>query len=540
MTISVVSAGVRRVRVAPQLVVLSVRSRSRRWGRQCSAVGVVWVVAMMSSPSSPFAPMQVPTSVRTVAQVSVLPASAPGLGQALAVGTPPGGGGKPSPIGKSKPSGGGNSGGGAKTPKASTPKASTPKASTPNGKTPPPVNSKAVVPNGKTPPPVNSKAVVPNGKTPPPVNSNAAQVAKANAGRVKKDAPIDDFLKAAGPAVSWTQDAYEGKEPGYSAFKQFSDKVDDIDKAAKAKRADANASPNDPELQSQAQALERQASLGRGYSKVANLPKTIMGGPNNAIIGVGGATSDVGKTVTSVGQVATQTGTKINNAGKKITGTGDGLVARGQNLSQGGKLGKALGKPVAGAGNTLQNVGNSIDGKGNPLLARGQTIISKGQAIDNAGQQISGVANKLKDVGSGLGKVLTASPANNKSVLKGAESAAAKIPGVSKLSVLTKGALTPEEATKAFAKNSLKGFSVISTAINTAQAIQDVRHGGSVQRAALENGGSLVGGAVGGAVGSLIPIPVVGTFVGSAVGSWVGGKAGSWLADLSHQAKPAG
>ena len=124
------SAEGRRVRAVLRFVVLPVLSRAGLCSAMLAAVGFAWLVAALSSPSSSVTPTAV--SVRTVASVSVMPASASGVGHALTVGAAPGGGSKPSTpkSSASKPSGG-SSGGGKAKPAASKPAASKPAASKP-------------------------------------------------------------------------------------------------------------------------------------------------------------------------------------------------------------------------------------------------------------------------------------------------------------------------------------------------------------------------------------------------------------------------
>ena len=124
-----------RVRAVLRVVVLSVLSRAGLCSAMLVAVGFAWVVAALSSQSSPSSsvtPTAVSVSVRTVASVSVTPASAPGVGHALTVGAAPGGGGKPSTpkSSASKPSGG-SSGGGKAKPAATKPAATKPAATKP-------------------------------------------------------------------------------------------------------------------------------------------------------------------------------------------------------------------------------------------------------------------------------------------------------------------------------------------------------------------------------------------------------------------------
>ena len=206
MTVSTASAGARRVCVVVRVVVLSVLSRAGLCSALLAAVGFAWVVAMLSSPSSSVAPtaVSVSVSVRTVASVSVMPASAPGVGHALTVGAAPGGGGKPAaPKSAASKSSGGSSGGGKAKPAASKPaakapaakaapkpaakapaakapaaKAPAPKAPAPAAKAPAP---KTPVPAAKTPAPKAPVSVAktpqstpPAGKTPPPGGQHPA------------------------------------------------------------------------------------------------------------------------------------------------------------------------------------------------------------------------------------------------------------------------------------------------------------------------------------------------------------------------------
>ena len=195
VTVSMASAGVRRIRAVLRVVVLSVLSRAGLCSALLAAVGFAWVLAALSSQSSPFqpvAPTQVSVSVRTVVQVSVLPASTPGVGHALSVGTAPGGGSKPvaPKSAAAKPSGGGAaksapkpaSGKPASAPKpaakAPAAKAPAPKAPAPAAKAPAP---KTPVPAAKTPAPKAPVSVAktpqstpPAGKTPPPGGQHPA------------------------------------------------------------------------------------------------------------------------------------------------------------------------------------------------------------------------------------------------------------------------------------------------------------------------------------------------------------------------------
>ena len=181
------------MRAVLRVVVLSVLSRAGLCSALLAAVGFGWLVAMLSSPSSSVAPTSV--SVRTVASVWVLPASTAGFGQALSVGTAPGGGSKPAAPKSAAPKPTGGSSGGAvksapKSPapkpasapkpapkpaaKAPAPKAPAPTAKAPTAKAPAP---KAPVPAAKMPTPAAKKPIPmantpqstpPAGKTPQP------------------------------------------------------------------------------------------------------------------------------------------------------------------------------------------------------------------------------------------------------------------------------------------------------------------------------------------------------------------------------------
>ena len=164
------------MRAVLRIVVLPLLSRIGLCSAMLAAVGFAWLVAALSSQPSPsVAPTAVSVSVRTVASVSVLPASTPGVGHALSVGTAPGGGSKPAAPKSAapKPSNGSSSGAAksASKPapkpaaKAPAPKAPAPKAPAPAAKAPAPKGPapKAPAPAAKAPAP---KAPVPAAKAP--------------------------------------------------------------------------------------------------------------------------------------------------------------------------------------------------------------------------------------------------------------------------------------------------------------------------------------------------------------------------------------
>jgi hypothetical protein len=255
----------------------------------------------------------------------------------------------------------------------------------------------------------------------------------------------------------------------------------------------------------------------------------------------------------------------VNDFGKNISDPG----WIGKSLTDGGAVGpkiadSALGKKIAGLGTDVQSsgIGAKIQALGPQATRIGQNAgINTALAAGKVGQGLQDVAPNA----GALGQTITSGGINggNKAIDAGGAAGAnigklgqkvtdATVAGGGKLVQLGNGQtatqaaehLAPKlaqagESAAKLAEGVAKRAGPIGTALNVGQGVLDVAGGKPWQRAAMETGGSLIGGAVGtllaGAAGSVVPVAgtAAGAVVGNVIGSYVGGKAGDLVANLA-------
>jgi hypothetical protein len=225
-----------------------------------------------------------------------------------------------------------------------------------------------------------------------------------------------------------------------------------------------------------------------------NLGKSALSGAGQAVSGVAKGAMNLGKSA-------------LSGAGQAVSGVAKGAMNLGKSsLSGAMNLGKSA---LSGAGQAVSGV------------AKGAMNLGK-SALSGAGQAVSGVAS----TGGGFFSNLAAkagSALSSMNPVKGLSSFIGKNAGKVAKSIVSLPGLG------AIISTVMGAIDIASIKSDPELSVDEKKE--KIGRSIVGTLGQALGTVGGGALGTLIPVPGIGTLVGSLGGGWVGGKLAEVLAD---------